>query len=55
MLTLIRHEPGLEDAGDGERVVYALAVTAPVTDDLRGELSGTGLPGRAINARRCPS
>jgi hypothetical protein len=53
VLTLQRFEPGVGPTG--ETVMYALAIGAPVTDDLVGHLSGGDIENvRGVNALRCP-
>ena len=50
-----RQEPGT-DAPTGEPVTLVLTAADPPTDQLLGNIAdaGPGLPGRGVNARRCP-
>jgi hypothetical protein len=56
VLTLKRQEPGA-DAPSGEPVTLVLTAADPPTDQLLGNIASAGpdLPGRAVNARRCPA
>jgi len=55
VLSLERREMGVDEP-TGEHLTLYLDVTAPVTDDLSGQLArDDGSEQRAINARRCPS
>ena len=55
VMTLRRQEPGT-DAPTGEPVTLVLTAADPPTDQLLGNIAdaGPGLPGRGVNAKRCP-
>ena len=56
VMTLRRQEPGA-DTPSGETVTLVLTAADPPTDQLLGNIASAGpdLPGRSVNARRCPS